>query len=94
MIFAFDLIAQRLQELAGVNQIVTVNAVTKLLAEEREVVVSRELHSFVAGTEKPANAPSIAWAARIAAARTANGRRRKAVKRSIRQARSVARAAV
>lgn len=94
MIFAFDLIAQRLQELAGVNQIVTVGAVAKLLAEEREVVVSRELHSFVAGTEKPTNAPSIAWAARIAAARSATNRRRKAAKRSIRQARSVARAAV
>ena len=74
MIFGFDLIAQRLQELAGVNQIVTVSAVAKLLAEEREAVVSRELHSFVAGTEKPTNAPSIAWAARMSSSPTSTTR--------------------
>jgi hypothetical protein len=94
MIFGFDLIAQRLQELAGVNQIVTINTVAKLLAEERELVVSRELHNFVAGTEKPTNAPCVAWAARLAAARSATNRRRNTAKRSMRQAPSVARAAV
>jgi hypothetical protein len=93
MIFAFDLIAQRVHELAGVNQIVTMNTVAKLLAEEREAVIRRELHSFVAGIEKPTNAPCISWAARLASARSAANRRRRAAKKSIRQARSVARAA-
>jgi hypothetical protein len=93
MIFAFDVIAQKLQKIAGVNQIVTVNTVAKLLAEEREAVVSRELHNFITATKKPANAPCLAWAARLAAERSIANRSRKPVKKSIRQARSVARAA-
>jgi hypothetical protein len=57
------------------------------------VVVSRELHSFITATKKPANAPWLAWAARLAAERSIANRSRKPVKKTIRQARSVARTA-
>ncbi len=92
MIFAFDVIAQRLQEMAGVSQVVTVSMISKLLAEERRVVVSRELHAFFAQTEKTANAPPVGRAARMAAARTAGKRQRKSARKPIRRARSFAQA--
>jgi hypothetical protein len=94
MVFAFDVVARKLQDLPGRDQVVTAATVLKLVAEEREAVIGCELHTSCACTEKTADEPRIAWAARMAAARSARKGRQRPAGRPMRMAPPLARAVV
>jgi hypothetical protein len=51
MVFAFDVIARTLQELGSIQQTVTVADMLQIIAEEREDVLSKELHVFCSMTK-------------------------------------------
>ena len=81
MVFAFDLIARWLSDLVGDNQMVTTASVFRLLQEERKKVLGGELHHFLPAVETAPDLPRLAWAARMAAARSVGRPQRSSNKR-------------
>ena len=92
MVFALEVIARRLQELASIQQTVTVADMLQIIAEEREDVLSKELHVFCSMTKPLQRAPRVERAAHMAAARS-NGHGARTSKKQPSRAKIVGRVA-